>query len=44
MIEVILKGSISRGLIMGGLVFGFALVLSPSVGFGHAKLVRSPKS
>ncbi|MEP6819239.1 MAG: copper resistance protein CopC [bacterium] len=41
MIKLLLRRSIGRGLIMGGLVFVFALALSPAVSFGHAKLLRS---
>ena len=41
MIELLPGGSISRGLIMGGLVFVFALALLPVASFGHAKLLRS---
>ena len=41
MTKLPLKRSISRGLIVGGLAFVFALALSPSVSSGHAKLLRS---
>ena len=41
MIKAILERTISRGLIVGGLVFVFALALCPAVSFGHAKLLRS---
>ena len=41
MIKVMPKRSISRGWIVGGLVFVLALALFPSVSLGHAKLLRS---